>query len=125
MIVGIGTDIVEISRMTDLIQRFGDKLAQRILASSEWGDYQQSALKARFLAKRFSIKEAFSKAWGTGLRYPIIPAHIIITHDIQGKPLLNFAPPVQALLTARGVIKAHVSVSDEKNLALAMVVLEA
>ena len=66
MIFGIGTDIVEVARIKASIAEFGDAFAQRILAESELTSYHSSHFKARFLAKRFAAKEAFSKAIGTG-----------------------------------------------------------
>ncbi len=124
MIFGIGTDIVEVSRIEISIAQFGDDFAKRILASSELASYQQSQIKARFLAKRFAAKEAFSKALGTGLRAPATFQNIAVSHDDLGKPILILAPELQALLNAKHITQTHISISDEKNLAAAFVVLE-
>ncbi|HAF00790.1 MAG TPA: holo-[acyl-carrier-protein] synthase, partial [Methylophilaceae bacterium] len=62
MIFGIGTDIVEVARIEHSLTQFGDDFAKRILAESELASYIDSKIKARFLAKRFAAKEAFSKA---------------------------------------------------------------
>jgi len=124
MIFGIGTDIVEVSRIKASIEEFGDGFAQRILAESEFLSYQESHIKARFLAKRFAAKEAFSKALGTGLRAPATLQNIAVSHDDLGKPVLILAPELQALLQARNIRQTHISISDEKNLAAAFVVLE-
>ena len=124
MIFGIGTDIVEVSRIEASINEFGDAFARRILAESEFPSYQQSHIKARFLAKRFAVKEAFSKALGTGLRAPATFQNIAVSHDDLGKPILIFADELQALLLARNIANTHVTISDEKNLAVAFVVLE-
>lgn len=124
MIFGIGTDVVEVSRIKDSIAEFGDVFARRILAESELESYQQSQIKARFLAKRFAAKEAFSKALGTGLRAPATLQNIAVTHDALGKPMLVFAPALQALLDEKHISHTHLSISDEKNLAAAFVVLE-
>ena len=78
----------------------------------------------RFLAKRFAAKEAFAKALGTGLREPATFQNIGITHDDLGKPVLDLAPPLQKLLDKKGIIQQHLSISDEKALAAAFVVLE-
>ncbi len=125
MIFGIGTDIVEVARIKASIEEFGDAFAQRILAESELASYQESGIKARFLAKRFAAKEAFSKALGTGLRAPATLQNIAVSHDALGKPVLILAPELQALLEAKNISQAHISISDEKNLAAAFVVLEA
>ncbi|MFZ3088028.1 MAG: holo-ACP synthase [Methylotenera sp.] len=124
MIFGIGTDIVEVSRIKSSIEEFGDGFAQRILAESEFLSYQESHIKARFLAKRFAAKEAFSKALGTGLRAPATLQNIAVSHDDLGKPVLILAPELQALLQAKNIRQTHISISDEKNLAAAFVVLE-
>lgn len=124
MIFGIGTDIVEVSRIGASIEEFGDAFAKRILADSELASYQQSQTKARFLAKRFAAKEAFSKALGTGLRAPATFQNIAVSHDSLGKPILVFAQDLQAFMQARNIMNTHISISDEKNLAAAFVVLE-
>lgn len=124
MIFGIGTDIVEVSRIEASINEFGDAFARRILAESELSSYMQSHIKPRFLAKRFAAKEAFSKALGTGLRAPATFQNIAVSHDDLGKPILILAAELQILLQAKNITQTHISISDEKNLAAAFVVLE-
>lgn len=124
MIFGIGTDIVEVSRIEDSLARFGNSFAERILNEAEWQSYMQSNTPARFLAKRFAAKEAFAKALGTGLRGPATFQNIGVTHDDLGKPVLDIAADLQALLDSKGIRYTHLSISDEKALAAAFVVLE-
>jgi holo-[acyl-carrier protein] synthase len=124
MIYGIGTDIVEVSRIELSIEKFGDDFALRILAESEMSSYLDSNIKARFLAKRFAAKEAFSKALGTGLREPATFQNIVVSHDNLGKPILVVAKPLQDFLTCKNIGQMHLSISDEKNLAAAFVILE-
>ena len=124
MIYGIGTDIVEVSRIEASIIQFGHDFAKRILAESELASYEKSAIKPRFLAKRFAAKEAFSKALGTGLRAPATFQNIAVSHDDLGKPILILAGELQAFLTVKKIVQMHISISDEKNLAAAFVVLE-
>lgn len=124
MIFGIGTDIVEVSRIDASINAFGDSFAERILAASELQGYQDSQIKARFLAKRFAAKEAFSKALGTGLRAPATFQNIAISHDDLGKPILVLAPDLLAFMKEKNIQHTHISISDEKNLATAFVILE-
>lgn len=124
MIFGIGTDIVEVERIAASIAQFGDEFAKRILTESELERYLLSNIQARFLAKRFAAKEAFSKALGTGLRGPVSFQNITVTHDDLGKPLLLLATELQAFLHAKGIRHSHLSISDERNLAAAFVVLE-
>lgn len=124
MIYGIGTDIVEVVRIEESLSRFGDTFAQRILNDVEWGEYQASHVKARFLAKRFAAKEAFAKALGTGIRGAASFGNIGVGHDALGKPELQLAPVLQQWLEEKGVSRLHLSISDEKMLAAAFVVLE-
>ena len=124
MIYGIGTDIVEVARIEASITQFGDEFAKRILAESEFASYDKSAIKPRFLAKRFAAKEAFSKALGTGLRTPATFQNIAVSHDNLGKPILLLATELQQFLNSKNIKKTHISISDEKNLAAAFVVLE-
>ena len=124
MIYGIGTDIVEVTRIEASIQQFGDEFARRILADSEFLSYQASQIKPRFLAKRFAAKEAFAKALGTGLRAPATFQNIAISHDELGKPILILATELQVFLQSINITQTHISISDEKNLAAAFVVLE-
>lgn len=124
MIFGIGTDIVEVARIEASIAQFGDDFAKRILADDEFSMYLQSKIKARFLAKRFAAKEAFSKALGTGLRDPATFQNIAVAHDDLGKPMLVLASELQDFLQSRQITKMHISISDERNLAAAFVVLE-
>jgi len=124
MIFGIGTDIVEVSRIAASINAFGDSFAERVLATSELEGYQNSQIKARFLAKRFAAKEAFSKALGTGLRAPATFQNIAISHDDLGKPILLLAPDLLAFMQEKNIQHTHISISDEKNLATAFVILE-
>lgn len=124
MIYGIGTDIVAVARMQALLDRWGSKAGRRILAPSEWAAFAASRDPARLLAKRFAVKEAASKALGTGIRAPVLLTAIAVDHDALGKPLLVFNPPLQQFAESRGVIGSHLSISDERDHALAFVVLE-
>ena len=124
MIFGIGTDIVEVSRIEASLSQFGFAFAARILTADELVGFETSHTKARFLAKRFAAKEAFSKAFGTGLRGVVTFQNISVTHDALGKPLLEFSPALQVLMDEKHICQQHISISDEKNLAAAFVILE-
>ncbi len=124
MIYGIGTDIVEIGRIARLLEKYGERFAQRVLTRSEREDYVGVRHGAAFIAKNFAAKEAFAKAVGSGFRYPVILSHISVTHDHRGKPELRFHPVLELYLQEREIVRHHLSVSDEKGLACAMVVLE-
>lgn len=124
MIHGIGTDLLDAERIRQGLVRFGERYADRILAPAEHAGYYASPDPARFLAKCFAAKEAFAKATGTGLRAPVTLRNIAVLRDAHGKPLIECAPELGAWLVARSVTSHHVSLSDEGNLVLAMVVLE-
>jgi holo-[acyl-carrier protein] synthase len=124
MIAGIGTDLVEVSRIQDSLDRFGNDFARRILGEFEMQEFTLSKQPARFLAKRFAAKEAFAKALGTGIRPPASFENIQVAHDDLGKPVFEFAAELSALLQSRQIRFAHLSISDEKAFATAMVVLE-
>ncbi len=125
MIYGVGTDLVAIERLRAMHARFGERLAERILAPGERAEFTAAADKGRFLAKRFAAKEAFAKAAGTGMRAPMHLAAIGVGHDGLGRPQLSFSAEVQGWLRERGGLQAHLSLSDERDHALAFVVLEA
>ena len=124
MIYGIGTDLVEVARIQESLDRFGDHFALRVLSEREMQECHLSNTQARFLAKRFAAKEAFAKALGTGIRKPATFENIGIGHDDLGKPVFDLAPELQACLDAKSIQFAHLSISDEKAFATAFVVLE-
>lgn len=124
MIFGIGTDIVEFSRIERMWQRHGDRLAQRLLSETEVPEFHAHANPARFLAKRFAAKEAFAKAVGSGLRHPVSLGRISVTHDGLGKPVLQFDTLLRNFLAQLGITAHHLSISDERNTIVAFVVLE-
>lgn len=125
MIYGIGTDLVVIERMAALLARHPDAAARRILAPAEQAGFAASADPARFLAKRFAVKEAFGKALGTGVRAPALLTAVAVGHDELGKPQLQFDAPLSDYLASCAIVRHHVSISDERGHALAFVVLEA
>jgi len=124
MIVGIGADVVEVERVAKLLARYGERFARRVLGKSEWEGFAAAAHPARFLASRFAVKEAFAKALGTGLRAPVLLTHINLAHDPLGRPLLQLAPELQALSDRRGVKGHHVTLTHERSIACAFVILE-
>lgn len=124
MIFGIGTDIVSVQRMNALHDRFRGKLAERILAPEEWGDYTEAANKERFLAKRFAAKEALSKALGSGMRSPVTFRSMSVVHDVLGKPGFTVAPELAAWMQVRAIRSTHLSLSDEQDYVVAFVIAE-
>ncbi len=124
MIFGIGTDIVSYSRIHGLHEKYGDRFAQRLLGAKELPEFLASADPARFLMKRFVAKEAFAKALGTGLRSQVTLRRIMVEHDDLGKPLLAFDEVLANYVARLGVTHHHLSISDERDSAVAFVVLE-
>ena len=125
MICGIGTDIVAVARMDRAWRRFGERLAHRILAPVELLDFPKDPFPARFLARRFAAKEAFSKALGLGFRDGLALAQIAVVHDAHHKPSLALSGYADERLRIQGVSASWLSISDEADYALAFVVLEA
>ena len=123
MIHGIGTDIVAVARMEEFRLRHGQRGLEKLLAPEERAECGASTQPARFLAKRFAAKEALGKALGIGVRAPATLPAITVTHDAQGKPSFGFAPELATFIGERGLI-AHLSISDEREYAIAFVVLE-
>ena len=124
MIIGIGTDLCEIGRVQRALNRHGERFARKILIGSELDRFRQHRKPAAYLAKRFAAKEAFSKAMGTGIHFPVNWHNVSVENGRSGRPMLRFSAPLEALLRSRGVTAAHLSLTDEVGMACAFVVLE-
>jgi len=124
LIFGVGTDVVEISRIEAALKRHGERFALRILRPPELERFKRHRLPANYLAKRFAAKEAFTKALGTGIKSPANWHGVWVRNLASGKPVLEFSEALQKLLKTKGVTSAHVSLSDEKGVAFATVILE-
>lgn len=123
-ILGLGTDIVEIRRITSIVDRNAEKLAQRILHPSELQCYLKNSQAVRFLAKRFAVKEAAAKALGTGMRDGIMFNQFELINDRLGKPILNLHHRALMFVKQRGMKYLHVSIADERYYACATVIIE-
>jgi len=124
MIGGIGTDLIEIDRIGRVWARHRERLCAHILSPAEMDEMNEVRDMPRWLAKRWAAKEAFGKAAGTGMRAPIKWSGITVVHDAMGRPDLKFAPFIQAWLHRRGIDRCYISISDERDLVCAFVVLE-
>lgn len=124
MILGIGTDIVALARIEALHQQYGERFARRVLSESEMDEFAAHSSPARLLMKRFAAKEALAKATGSGMRFPVSLLQISVTHDALGKPAFAFGTELAAHLDKLGVRRHHLSISDERDVAVAFVVLE-
>ena len=124
MIFGIGTDIVKISRIQDM--KSLSTFAEKILSTEEHklaSSYKDEKL-IKFLAKQFAAKEAISKAFGTGIREPILMKDIEIMRNKIGKPYLNPLGGVKKTIIDLGITKSHVSLADESEYVIAFAILE-
>ncbi|GGA99529.1 holo-ACP synthase [Agarivorans gilvus] len=121
-IVGLGTDIIQLSRISSSRQM--QALAKRVLTVAELQRFENMAEPARFLAKRFAAKEAAAKALGTGIAKGIGFQQIEIGNNEQGKPELVFSGAALALAQQLGVKNQFISISDEREYAVATVILE-
>jgi holo-[acyl-carrier protein] synthase len=128
MIFGVGTDIVQISRIELALARSGDRFAEKILGVDELKIFSERNAKnlvrgTRFLATRFAAKEAFSKAIGLGMRMPMSWRSIQTLNDIDGKPLMQADGKLREWLESKD-LRVSVSISDEAEYALAFVIVE-
>ncbi len=128
MIYGIGTDLCDLRRMAQTLERRGDRFAERVLGPAELQVFQvrrgrHPARGLRFLATRFSAKEAFSKAIGLGIRMPMTWSACEILNEPSGKPYIRLSGVLAEWFDARRW-KAHVTVTDETDYAASFVVVE-
>jgi holo-[acyl-carrier protein] synthase len=127
MIYGIGTDIVQISRIEAALARSGERFAEKILGPDELLKYQARRAKneargLRFLATRFSAKEAFSKAIGMGMRMPMTWRAAQMLNDPSGKPVIVCSGALEQFMRANG-LHAQVTISDEADYGVAFVIV--
>ena len=128
MIFGVGTDICDVRRIASTYERRGERFVQRVLGTTELEVFaarrERSELRGtRFLATRFSAKEAFSKAIGLGIHTPMSWRACEILNAPGGKPFIRLHGELATWFTARGLC-AHVSVTDESDYAASFVVVE-
>lgn len=123
MITGLGTDIVEIVRIEKALSR-GEALAKRVLTPVEYQTFSEHKFPARFLAKRYAAKEAAVKALGTGIADGVSFQDIQVLNLDSGQPVLVFSGRFEELCLQRNISQSFISISDEKNYAVATVVLE-
>lgn len=128
MIYGLGTDILQISRIEAALSRHGDRFAEKILGPEELKKYHARKAKVeargiRFLATRFAAKEAFSKALGIGMRMPMTWRAMQTLNAPSGKPIAVVSGALKELMEQNG-LSAQVSISDEAEYAVAFVIVE-
>jgi holo-[acyl-carrier protein] synthase len=128
MIYGIGTDVCDVRRIRASLERHGERFALKILSDAEFATWQQRSTRwpergVRYLATRFSAKEAFSKAVGMGMRMPMTWRHCEIAKAASGQPHIVLHGELKSWFEAR-CLSAHVSVTDETDYAASFVVVE-
>lgn len=126
MIYGIGVDLVRVDRLARVLERYGERFLHRVFTPREIGYCQARHRQGVYqFAQRFAAKEAFSKALGVGLRQGGIRwREVEVLPDSMGKPEIAVSGRAAQLCEAHGITKMHVSLTDEDNHAVAMVVLE-
>ena len=128
MIHGIGTDVCDVRRIRATLLRHGDRFARKVLCDSEIAVWQARSARwpergVRYVATRFSAKEAFSKAVGLGMRMPMSWKLCEVAKLASGKPVIVLHGGLKDWCEARG-LTAQVSVSDESDYAASFVVVE-
>lgn len=127
MIYGIGTDIVQISRVEAALARSGERFAEKILGPQELDKYHARRAKnavrgLRFLATRFSAKEAFSKAIGLGMRMPMTWRSAQMLNAPSGKPTIVCSGALEEFMRTHR-LTAQVTISDEADYGVAFVIV--
>lgn len=128
MIYGIGTDIIQISRIEGALLRHGDRFPQRVLGPEELEKFNRRRSKVesrglRFLATRFAAKEAFSKAIGLGIHMPMTWRAMQTLNAPSGKPIVKTSGALELFMQENG-LTAQVSITDETDYAVAFVIVE-
>ena len=124
MIYGVGTDIVNIDRIQKIILKNREGFIKRVLTEHEQALFANKADSAAFFAKRFAAKEAFSKALGTGIGKVVSFQDLTVRNNENGKPHFIPSEKLRLYLLEKGIKKAHLSISDESQNAVAFVILE-
>lgn len=132
MIIGIGNDIVYISRIKDSIDQFGNRFTERCFTEEEIRIAESRRVGATHVntyAKRFAAKEAAVKALGTGFRDGISMQHVEVLREENGRPILKMTGKALELLESKipegKTAILHLSLSDERDIAQAFVIIEA
>jgi holo-[acyl-carrier protein] synthase len=123
MIQGIGTDILQVARARAALQRTPG-IAKRVLTPSELDCFKQSTIPERFFAKRFAAKEAVVKALGTGIGRGVSWQHIEVVNNAMGKPEIKLSAGAEGHAQQQGIIKIHISYSDEQDYVVAFAIAE-
>jgi holo-[acyl-carrier protein] synthase len=124
MIVGVGIDSVSISRIAQLMDRYGERFLRKIFTPAEVEEGLARRDSAAYFAARFAAREAFFKALGTGWGRGIALKEISVVREDSGRPRLSLSAAAQKAAESRGSTKPHLSLSHEGDAAQAIVILE-
>lgn len=124
MILGLGSDLAEVSRIRASRLRFGDRFLQRIYSDSEIEYALSKANADERLAARFAAKEAGMKALGTGLSGGITWKDFTVGRERSGKPTLTLSGAAERIALAKGIQRVHLTITHTAELAMAVVVVE-
>ncbi|MDQ3120010.1 MAG: holo-ACP synthase [Verrucomicrobiota bacterium] len=123
-VIGVGVDIVECSRISHSLERFGERFLHRVFTAGEIEYCQAMKYPARHFAARFAAKESVSKAFGTGIGKAMGWRDIDIRREGSGQPFVVLEGGAQKLAAERGVSAVWVSLSHTDHHAVATVVIE-
>ncbi len=121
--MNIGTDIVNIQRIEQVLAQQGERFLRRILTSAEQDEYHRRGAPVKFLANRFAGKEAIAKALGTGIAQGVTFQGIEILPDEQGAPRAQLHGEALAKQQALGAARVHISLADEHDYVVAFAVI--
>jgi holo-[acyl-carrier protein] synthase len=123
VIFGIGVDVLETRRIAETLARFGDRFVEHLLMPAEAAQLARTQRRERFLAMRFAAKEAIVKALGTGFAHGMWIRDVGVVQNSYGKPEVVFSERGEQLRRRLGVGEAHVTLTDEAGLVVAVAVL--
>ena len=123
MIVGLGSDLIDIRRIEKTLERFGDRFTSRIFTEIERAKSDRRHARAASYAKRFAAKEAVAKALGTGIGRGVSWQDICIVHDDFGAPKVQLSGGAAEAAARRGGSRVELSLSDEEEYVIAFAIL--
>lgn len=124
MVLGLGSDVIEIARIQASIDRFSDRFLRRVFTADEIAYCQRKKNAAESFAARFAAKEAAAKALGTGISHGINWPEIEVRREASGRPTLHWSGRAMEMAASLGVKRSSVSLTHSRELAMAFVVVE-
>ena len=123
MIYGIGVDVLEVKRIKETLERYGERFIERLLMPEEQAQLAKTQRRVRFVAMRFAAKEAIVKAMGTGFSHGVWIRDVGVVQNAWGKPEVVFSERGERVRRGLGVGDGHVTLTDEAGLVVAVAVL--